>query len=167
MARGLAALAPLPALASLFVLAAPRVALAQVAPPAPETLSVGDWKLAPVVEVRMRGEYRKDLDGKDRGLLTERVRLGVEVSRGAVEGRVVLQDARVWDIGTAGDVLPGPAPLALTGVYEAWGEAHTSGAQPSFVRIGRQAITWGEGRLLGASDWSPAGRSLDAVRGRL
>jgi hypothetical protein len=139
----------------------------QVAPAAPEALSVGDWKLAPVLEARMRGEYRKDLDGKDRGLLTERVRLGAEVSRGAVEGRVVLQDARVWDLGTGGDMRAGPSPLASTGVYEAWGEAHTSGAQPSFVRVGRQGVTWGEGRLLGVSDWSPAGRSLDAVRGRL
>ncbi len=100
-------------------------------------------------------------------MLTERARLGVDVERGPVEGRVVLQDARLWDLGVASDSLTGPTPLAVTGVYEAWGEAHTSAAHPSFVRIGRQAITWGEGRLLGASDWSPTGRTLDAVRGRL
>jgi hypothetical protein len=35
------------------------------------------------------------------------------------------------------------------------------------VRVGRQPIVWGEGRLLGAADESPTGRSLDAVRGRL
>jgi hypothetical protein len=28
-------------------------------------------------------------------------------------------------------------------------------------------VSWGEGRLLGIDDWSPAGRSLDALRGRL
>src|SRR5262249_2316156 len=57
--------------------------------------------------------------------------------------------------------------LATTGAYEAYGEAHTAGARPSFVRLGRQAITWGEGRLLGTADGSPTGRSLDAVLGRL
>jgi hypothetical protein len=142
-------------------------ARAQVAAPAPETLAVGDWKLAPVVEARVRGEYWHDLDGQDKGMLTERVRLGLDVARGPVDGRVVFQDARLWDVGLAGDSLTGPPPLASTGVYEAWGEAHTAGAHPSFVRVGRQAITWGEGRLLGASDWSPTGRTLDAVRGRL
>jgi hypothetical protein len=140
---------------------------AQVAAPAPETLAVGDWKLAPIVEARVRGEYWHDLDGQDKGTLTERARLGVEVERGAVVGRVVLQDARLWDLGTPSDTITGPTPLAVTGIYEAWGEAHTAGAHPSFLRVGRQAITWGEGRLLGASDWSPIGRTLDAVRGRL
>jgi Alginate export len=142
------------------------LARAQVAPPAPEALAVGDWRLEPVVEARVRGEYRRDLDGQDKGVLTERVRLGVDVTRGPVEGRVVLQDARVWDLGLASDLLSGPAPVAATGVYEAWGEAHTAGAHPSFLRIGRQEVAWGEGRLLGVSDWSPAGRTLDALRGR-
>lgn len=142
-------------------------ARAQVAAPAPETIAVGDWKLAPVVEARVRGEYWHDVDGQDKGVLTERVRLGVDVTRGAVEGRVVLQDARLWDLGMANDLQTGPVPLAITGVYEAWGEAHTAGARPSFLRIGRQEVSWGEGRLLGVSDWSPTGRTLDAVRGRL
>jgi hypothetical protein len=142
-------------------------ARAQVAAPAPETLAIGDWRVAPVLEARMRGEYRHDLDGQDKGLLAERARLGVEVTRGPVEGRVVFQDSRAWGLGVASDMVPGPSPLAVTGVYEAWGEAHSSGARPSFLRIGRQEVTWGEGRLLGASDWSPAGRTLDALRGHL
>jgi hypothetical protein len=35
------------------------------------------------------------------------------------------------------------------------------------LRVGRQPVTWGEGRLLGVADWSPTGRTLDAVRARL
>ena len=128
---------------------------------------MGDWQLGPVVEARMRGEYRHDLDGQDKGVLTERVRLGADVERGPIEARVVFQDARLWDLGSTSDFLGQPPPLALTSVYEAWGEAHTSGARPSFVRVGRQPVTWGEGRLLGTADWSPTGRTLDAVRGRL
>jgi hypothetical protein len=140
---------------------------AQVAPPAPEQIAVGDWKLAPLLELRARGEYRHDLDGQDKGVIDERIRLGVEAERGPVVARVVLQDARLWDLGVPDDFIGQPSPFGLTGAYEAWGEAHTSGAHPSFVRVGRQPVTWGEGRLLGVADWSPTGRSLDAIRGRL
>ena len=142
-------------------------ALAQVAPAAPETIAMGDWQLAPFAEVRARGEYWHDLDGADRGVLVERARLGVDAIDGPVGARVVLQDARLWDAAAGTDTVGGPASLAATGVYEAWCEAHASGVRPSFVRIGRQPIAWGEGRLLGVADWSPTGRTLDSLRGRL
>jgi hypothetical protein len=115
----------------------------------------------------MRGEYRHDLDGQDRGTLLERARLGVDAERGPIELRVVLEDARLWDLEQGVDTFGQPGQLAFTGPYEAWADAHTAGARPSFVRVGRQPVTWGEGRLLGAADWSPTGRALDAVRGRL
>ncbi len=142
-------------------------ARAQIAPPAPETLAVGEWRLAPVLELRARGEYRHDLDSVDRGLVLERSRLGLEAGRGPLEARVVLQDARVLDLPGGADVVAGPAAVSVTGAYEAWAEAHTGPASATFVRVGRQPMVWGEGRLLGADDWSPRGRSLDAVRGRL
>jgi hypothetical protein len=139
----------------------------QIAPPAPESLAVGDWELVPVVELRARPEYRRDLDRRNYGTLVERARLGVDAERGALEARVVLQDARTLNLGTVVSPLVGPGSVGVTGAFEAWGEAHTDALRPSFVRVGRQAVTWGEGRLLSEADWSPAGRSLDAVRGRL
>jgi hypothetical protein len=33
-----------------------------------------------------------------------------------------------------------------------------------FFRVGRQRVVWGDGRLLGESDWSPSPRALDAAR---
>src|SRR5581483_1836678 len=95
-------------LAGVVALAWAPVARAQVAPPAPETLAIGDWKLAPVVEVRVRGEYRRDVDAQDKGVLGERVRLGVDGERGPVEARVVLQDARLWNLGLVSDVVGQP-----------------------------------------------------------
>jgi hypothetical protein len=139
----------------------------QITPPAPESLAVGDWELVPVVELRARPEYRRDLDRKNYGTLVERARLGVDAERGALEARVVLQDARTLNLGAVVSPLVGPGSVGVTGAFEAWGEAHTDALRPSFVRVGRQAVTWGEGRLLSEADWSPAGRSLDAVRGRL
>ena len=142
-------------------------ASAQVAAPAPESIAVGDWQLSPLVEVRVRGEYRHDLDDGDRGTLVERARLGLDVERGPLEGRVVLQDVRAWDLAAGNDAVWESGALASTGAYEAWVEAHTSSARPAFVRVGRQPVTWGEGRLLGVADWTPRARSLDALRARL
>jgi hypothetical protein len=139
---------------------------AQLAPEAPDRIPVGEWQIAPVLQLRGRGEYRRDLDDRDHGRVLERGRLGLDALRGAVQARVVLQDARVLDF-ASGDFIEGPQALATTGVYEAWAEAHMGTTRPSFVRVGRQPVEWGEGRLLGISDWSPAGRALDAIRGRL
>ncbi len=158
---------PAAAAACLSLLTAPATARAQVAPSAPETLAVGEWQLAPVVDLRIRGEYRHDLDDHDRGALVERARLGVDAQHGPVEVRVVLQDARAVDLASGTDMIPGPPAQTMTGAYEAWAQAQTASFRPSFLRVGRQAIQWGEGRLLGSDDGAPAGRSLDAIRGRL
>jgi Alginate export len=142
-------------------------AWAQVPAPAPETIAVGDWQLAPVAEARVRGEYAHDLDDQDHGLLLERARLGLGLERGPVEARVVLQDVRTWDVAQGTTPVFRPTPFVGTQAYEAWGEAHTASPRATFLRVGRQPVSWGEGRLLGINDWSPQGRSLDAVRGRL
>jgi hypothetical protein len=142
-------------------------ARAQIAPPAPTAIAVGDWQIAPVAEVRVRGEYRRDLDDLDQGTLLERTRLGVDAQDGPVEARVVLQDARALSLGDGPDPVGGPLPIAYTGAYEAWVEAHAGAREGTYVRLGRQPVVWGEGRLLGVDDWSPTGRSLDALRGRI
>jgi hypothetical protein len=149
--------------------ASPTEAAAQVAPPAPEAIAVGDYLVVPIVESRVRGEYWHDLADQDKALLVERSRLGADVQRGPIEAKVVFQDARLWDLGgtATSDVVGLPPQQGVTSAFEGWIEAHTPGARPSFVRVGRQAIQWGEGRLLGVADWSPTGRSLDAARGRL
>jgi hypothetical protein len=171
-------------LAGSIVLSAASAARAQLQPPpAPTSVALGEWQLAPSLELRVRGEYWRDpadVGGlnadtnvatervRDAGGVLERTRVALDVSRGALEGKFVLQDARAWGAAAPTGAL-GPAgdSLAQLGAYEAYVEAHTGTPRPSFVRFGRQAVTWGEGRLLGASDWSPAGRSLDAVRGHL
>ena len=72
---------------------------------------------------------------------------------------LVIEDARV--AGTSGGNVPG-----TTAVHSAFVELHTYELTPSFVRLGRQEVTLGEGRLVGVSDWSLTPRSLDAVRAR-
>ncbi len=85
----------------------------------------------------------------------ERARLGVEVEGGALRGRVVLEDARL--LGTA-------SSEGAFGPYEAWMEARTRESRRFWLRAGRQSVHWGEGLLIGAADFAPMGRALDAVR---
>jgi hypothetical protein len=97
----------------------------------------------------------------------ERTRIGIGAEHGALAAQVTLEDARAWGVPAPTGMLgaQGSAPSS-TSAYEAWFEVHTSGARgASWLRVGRQAITWGDGRLVSAADWSPVGRALDAVRG--
>ncbi len=176
----------LSALASL----SPSAAWAQAAAPAPDKLRIADVELSPEIEVRVRGEYRNnppDLGGaipqrasaplaappvENAWGITERARVGLGAERGMMAARLTLQDARIWGAPAEGVTLASPATFRERqatgfGAYEAWAELRGSGVRPSFLRLGRQAVSWGEGRLLGTADFSPAGRALDAVRARL
>ena len=85
---------------------------------------------------------------------------------GLFRAQVTLQDARAWGVPSPTAILgsEGSTPSS-TALYEGWVEARTSAARPAYLRIGRQAVTWGDGRLVSNADWSPVARTLDAVRG--
>jgi hypothetical protein len=159
---------------------------AQVAPQSPEALTVSDVKLTPALEIRTRGEYRRDspeLGGIDGGLgaggretprvrdawgIFERTRLGVTAEREVLVAKITLQDARAWGVPFPSGTLvpPSSSQAGSFGAHEAYIEVRSSSAKPSFLRLGRQTIVWGDGALIGAADWSPRGRSFDALRGR-
>src|SRR5262249_13383010 len=100
----------------------------------------------------------------DQYVVAERVRLGIAVDRGPVTGALVLQDARV--LGNTESVFEGPGQPALPSLapYEAYVDVHSRSGRRMFLRLGRQRVAWGDGRLIGDDDWSATGRSLDAVR---
>ena len=174
--RALVTLGPLVALAF-----ASSTAHAQSPPAAPTAIPVGDWQLTPSLEVRTRGEYRRDppdlggfdffgrLDSRvrDSWVVSERSRLGLGAEHGAVRAQLTLQDARALGAPAPTATLSTPASERGPGrfePYEAYLEARSSSARPSWFRLGRQAVIWGEGRLIGNADFSPTGRSLDAAR---
>jgi hypothetical protein len=178
--------ASLCALGAAFFLAStlpPARAGAQPTPP-PDGIAVGEFWFRPRVELRVRGEYFHhpvETSGADAAILGsslatpvgmdhqwvvhERARVGLEVERGALSGTIVIQDARLAGF---------PSTLAIgsngtvpsTRFHAAYLEARSTELHPSFVRVGRQEVAWGEGRLLGTSDWMLVPRSLDAVRAR-
>jgi hypothetical protein len=183
-----------PAALGLALLSSPSPAAAQ-ASPLSDGISVGAWTFRPELEVRVRGEYRRNpfdaggdvfdptavlAEGYQSTLptvssrqpqvaneyfISERARLGLAVDRGPVTAAVTLQDARVWgDAGATALVAPGEAVPPVFAPSEAYLEVHTRSGRKVFLRVGRQKVTWGDGRLVGANDWSATGRSLDAAR---
>ena len=162
------------------LLAASR-AEAQAPPAAPGKIALGDWQLTPHAEVRLRGEYRRDapdLGGldfygrlsrrvRDAWVVFERTRIGMGAERGPVRTQITIQDARPFGVPSPTATLGGARGLAQIAPYEAFAEIRSSGARPSYLRLGRQAVVWGEGRLVGRADFAPTGRSLDAARAQL
>ena len=59
---------------------------------------------------------------------------------------------------------PGQPALPAFAPWEAYLDLHQKSGRRAFLRVGRQAVSWGDGLLLGSNDWSSTGRSLDAVR---
>lgn len=190
-------LAPVASGSVLLALAlAPAAASAQ-APPLSESVVVGGWTFRPLIELRARGELRQhpvDTGGDvyastavlavgldtatpevvatrpavdTQWLVGERARLGVAVDRGPITGVLTLQDARLWGDTGASLTGPGEAQLPSTAPYEAYLDLHTRTGRRAFLRLGRQRVVWGDGRLIGESDWSFTPRSLDAVRAGL
>jgi hypothetical protein len=165
----------------------PSAAWAQSPPAAKETIAVGDFQLSPILQVRTRGEYRRDpidIGGRtvqlgpppaplgahitDAPVFFTRARLGLGAERGAIKAQVTLQDARAWGSSPPTALIdPNRTSFGTTGAYETYLEIHTTGPQrPTFLRVGRQVVQWGDGRLLGNADLSPTARSLDGARAR-
>ena len=159
--------------------------------PLEEGIAIGEWTFYPSLDLRLRGEYRRnphDTGGRryqkdavqaeafnstlpeaaiiqpnvaDQYVLSERARLGLKVNYEVVTAHLELQDARV--LGLAPDATA--TGFGSFGPYQAYIDVRTDVEDPwLWVRAGRQRVRWGDGRLVGDSDWSPRGRSLDALR---
>lgn len=172
---------------------APASAAAQ-APPLSESVVIGQWTFRPSLELRTRGELRSspvDTGGdvysvnavlaegfgtalppivetrapvNTQWIVGERARLGLGVDYGPLTGVFTLQDARLWGNADTAFVGPGQSELPSTAPYEAYLDVHTRSGRRVFFRLGRQRVVWGDGRLLGESDWAFTPRSLDAAR---
>ncbi|MFO0676763.1 MAG: alginate export family protein [Polyangiaceae bacterium] len=144
------------------------------------SVTVGEFRFTPKLEIRVRGEYRRDppdMGGvsvrgvpsprvRDALALHERARLGVSVERPYLRADITLQDARVFGASQPFATLKPDGGFASFGAYEAFLEVHDEDPRPNLLRVGRQTVRWGDGLLLGRADASPTGRSLDAVRAR-
>src|SRR5262249_49602131 len=89
---------------------------------------------------------------------------GLAVDRGPVTGVLTLQDARV--LGSPSSVVPAPAEPSVPSFapFEAYLDVHSRSGRRLDLRMGRQRVVWGSGRLVGDNDWTATARSLDAGR---
>jgi hypothetical protein len=111
---------------------------------------------------------RRDPPVDDQWLVAERARLGLVVTWEMLQAGLVLEDARVLGI------VPGASDGVAQGgfgsfaPYQAYLDVRDDVDDPLIaVRLGRQAFEWGDGRLIGDSDFGPRGSSFDALRATL
>jgi len=101
----------------------------------------------------------------DQYVVGERARLGLRVSYDVLSAKLTLQDARTLGIPAPANGRRDPTTHGEFMPYEAWMEVRTSVEDPwLWVRVGRQPVRWGDGRLIGDNDWSPRGNTYDAAR---
>lgn len=114
-------------------------------------------------QVRPRAEVRDPLAGGMEAFTSMRTRLDL-TARLAPTARafVQLQDVRFWgeELGTLADFRADGLDL-----HQGWVEFGTEGASTLWVRAGRQEVSFGGERLVGAVDWTQQGRSFDGIRG--
>jgi Alginate export len=108
---------------------------------------------------------RRDPAVRDQILMSERARLGMGVAWEVITAKLVLQDARVL-----GALPGGPAGIDAGGEgtfapYEGYLDVRSDIDDPwLWVRVGRQRVRWGDGRLIGDDDWGPRAAPFDAAR---
>ncbi len=108
---------------------------------------------------------RRDPQVADLWLVSERARLGVAVEHQVLLARLVLQDARVLGLAPGSAAGGDVGGMGVFEPFEAYVDVRTDVDDPTLrVRLGRQRVRWGDGRLLGESDWSARGQTLDALR---
>lgn len=98
--------------------------------------------------------------GNTYGLSRLKVHLGYQPAdwlRGYVEGR----DSLAWNDRRAPDPETDRADL-----HQAWLELGHAASFPLTARVGRQELSYGEERLVGAFDWNNIGRVFDAAKVR-
>lgn len=117
--------------------------------------------------VRLRSEIRndKDFDGSEDdnvNFVGQRVR--VKFAGGVEKAKVViqLQHTKIWGGELLTAATPGSSDVDLhQGYMELSGLA---GCFPLTLRLGRQELSYGDQRLVGAFGWSNNGRAFDAAK---
>ena len=128
-------------------------------------------------QIRIRPEIRSNhlhfnnlLDEDRNFTASHRALIGVDVRpSGFVTGRFTLQDARIWgsptlylqkeSVANPPEDRDGSSALK---VHEAFGDIVFK-EEVASLRLGRQVLNFGAGRMVGNNDWEQAGRAFDGL----
>jgi len=115
--------------------------------------------------VRVRLESRTGFQGQPaKALVFQRVQFGVRaIVSEDTEAFLQFQDARVWGF-EPGTLAPGNN-VDFFQAYGQWNKKYTNAKIR--IRGGRQILSYGNERILGAVGWSNFGRSFDALHTRM
>jgi hypothetical protein len=116
-------------------------------------------------EIRVRGEkVTSGADGiKDQGRVPQRLRVNLNARMNeTTKGYVSLQDSRIW--GKEEDTADTGDEKEAVDVSQAWFQLDQVAGQPVSVRVGRQALEYGDQRLVGSFEWSNNARRFDALK---
>jgi hypothetical protein len=148
-------------LSILCLLALPAMATADDKKP---TIQFGeDWSLRFDGQYRVRTFFDTGLDFVDddpRHNVNHRARLGTLLKgRDGMQVRLVLQDVRLWgeETNTLNDFTANGFD-----VFEAW--VQNPLGKDAWLRVGRQAISLDDQRIIGAVGWVQRARSFDGLR---
>ena len=125
-------------------------------------------------ELRLRGIMVDNGDSntidapgiKNGGFWEQRTRLNVDATADDAKIFLQVQDSRIWGgQSVVGDntVVTGQDAEALD-MAQGYVEFGKLFSQPLSVRIGRQAMAYGEHRLIGSFEWSNNARRFDAIK---
>ena len=119
-------------------------------------------------QVRPRFEVRDPVPGpagtRTAEYTTMRSRLSLEAALGdGVRVFVQLQDVRAW----GGELGTTDARADALDLHQGWAELGDGESAPVSVRVGRQELSYGGERLVGALNWAQQARSFDGARLRL
>ncbi len=110
-------------------------------------------------EVRENRDFNSDLDDSE-SLILSRFRLGLSFTRDRLSAYVQAQDSRRF--GEEASTASNEENLDLHQGYVQW----RSGPGRFTLRLGRQELSYGEERLVGAFGWDNVGRSFDGALAR-
>lgn len=129
-------------------------------------------------EVRVRGESvtTDNTTPSNRSAYLQRTRLNVDAKANeTTKAFIQLQDSRTWGGESLGDTngdgivdnneLTGTTgKTGMVDVSQAYVQLDQLFEQPLSIKIGRQAMVYGDQRLIGAFEWSNNARRFDAIK---
>lgn len=115
-----------------------------------------DMNLRPRFEYRNGYNYPRSEGDEASAFISNRARVGINFDNGFLSARVAAQDVSIWGQKRQNDNDGGRFTM-----HEAWAQMSRNGY---FAKIGRQSLSYDDGRILSESSWTPTGIWHDAVK---
>ena len=120
----------------------------------------GELRVRP--EMRDNADFNSDKDDK-KAFWGSRTRVNVDVKvDDSTSAKIVLQDARYW--GELADNVSSGREKEAVDIYEGYFQNNSIGGTPLGIKLGRQALVYGNQRLLGHLGWQDNARTHDALK---